>query len=107
MQEIKLKCPKAANKVFAVIDERRRSAENKVDYTDEDFAIIDYALSVLKDTYKVDKMYVNYRKKFAAIKLPHPVARSMSKLKAAERELAVYSCVKVVTEQGTIYRFPK
>jgi len=107
MQEIKLKSKTASNKVFAVIDERRRSAENKVDYTDEHFAIVDYALSVLADTYKVEKMYVNYRKKFAAIKLPHPVAHSMRKLKAAERDLSDYNCVKVVTEQGTIYRFPK
>jgi hypothetical protein len=107
MQEIKLKTKEASNKVFAVIDERRRSAENKVDYTEEHIAIIDYAYSVLADTYKVDKMYINYRKKFAAIKLPHPVAKSMRKLKAAERDLADYNCVKVITEQGTIYRFPK
>jgi len=107
MQELKLKTKKASNKFFAVIDERRRSAENKGSYTDEDHAIVDYALHVLGEAYKVEKMYVNYRKKFAAVKLPHPVARSMSKLKAAEKELAEYNCVKVVTEQGTIYRFPK
>ena len=106
MEEKKLKVMGAGGYArAAAIDAQKRNTNNKSLYSAQQIRDIESAASTLDYVaYFNEKIYVNYRKKFAAIKIDKPRVKSKKAVAMLEEEYLARGWEKVVTPQATIYR---
>ena len=57
--------------------------------------------------YDFDKSYINYRKKFIAVKLAKPTTKNWNLARDLDRQFNDRGYVKANTEQGMIIRIPR
>jgi len=88
----------------AARDASIRNCINRSLYTELELRKTQTAVDLLDMVYKYSKLYVNYRKKFIAIKITDAQARSRRQKQELEQLFADAGYSKVVTAQGTTYR---
>ena len=106
MQTIALDTKESSSKFFAFIDAKRKSTINATHYTDRQklrAEQIKSALDIMYDSHS----YIEFRKKWIAIKLDKPVVRDMHMLEEFEELWSNEGLTKVITSQGITYRIPQ
>lgn len=94
------------NKWFSAKDAKKRNAECCTLYTEEQKVRAErmkMALSLVYDSI----MFIDYRKKFIAVKVQAPQVTSSKQLALLELAYAEEGIKKVVTAQGVIYRIAR
>lgn len=106
MKEVNLDTQEAGNKAFAARDASIKSYAASTAYNE--------AQKVQAERVKVGlglvyggTVYINYRKKFIAVKVEYPIVRSKKDLRLLEKDYEAAGIVKAVTPQGVTYRIPK
>jgi hypothetical protein len=95
------------NAYKAALNAHYRNREMACTYTREQQCLAQRALDILDTAYSYANSYINYRKKFIAVKIAGQTARdrAISKQAVEILELKGYSVVK--TPQGIVVRIPR
>lgn len=97
----------APNKWWAAQDARMRNFAMSTKYTESQKIQAERMKLGLDMVYSSPKeIFINYRKRFIAIKIEKPTVRDRQNLKLLEAEYAERGIVKKVTAQGIIYEIP-
>ena len=96
----------ASTKWAASVDAVKRSSTEKLAYSDLQRLQAERMKIGLEMVYAND-VYINYRKKFIAIKVDHPSIKDLRNLRLLEQQYAGDGVVKCVSPQGVIYRIPR
>lgn len=107
MQVKFLNTEESENKVAAYQEARIRSYAASTHYTASEKLVAERIRMCLELVYYARDTYINYRKRFIAIKLDDARVTDRKGLKDLEQDLELRGAVKVITAQGITYRIPK
>ena len=102
-----LKTEESSNKLGAYLDARMRNHAGKSHYSYKDQTRAERMKLVLELVYNAKEIYINYRAKFIAVKVPGATVADKVSLSELESEWAEQGVTKAVTAQGVVYRIPK
>lgn len=97
----------SCNPFAAVLDARRRNIIMADGYSLMERNRADRIHMVLDTLYAHDGIYVNYRKKFIAIKIADPQVLDDVTLDRFEIEWQLQGIIRKITAQGIIYTIPR
>lgn len=106
MQATELDSKKAPLAWYAAQDAKVRSYAASTHYSNEQRLEVDRVKLMMEMMY-AGRVFVNFRKKFAVIKIEDARVREPKMLKELEAEYEERGYTKAVTAQGVIYRIPK
>ena len=93
----------------AAINAIYRDRENKMTYTPREQARAETVRDLVGIAFPTSECFINYRKKFIAVKISKPGKARMisSQAQMFEAVMEDYKATKVVTETSIVYRIPK
>jgi hypothetical protein len=93
----------------AAINAIYRDRENKMTYTPREQARAETFKDLVGIAFPASECFINYRKKFIAVKISKPSKARMisSQAQMFEAVMEDYKATKVVTETSIVYRVPK
>lgn len=106
MKSRSLDTVEADQKWVAVVDAKRRSYAHQTSYTDSQQALAERTKLGLEMVY-ANTIFLNYRKKFIALKIDKPQIKDKVNLRKLEKQYEDTGIEKVITAQGIIYRIKK
>ena len=92
---------------FVKQDVERLNAKWSATYTPKQRSAAQQALDLLDTAYHYQGAYINYRKKFIAVKLDRPIKRNKLYAATADAHFADKGYSKVVSPQGFVVRIPR
>ncbi len=92
---------------FVKNDVERLNAKWGPTYTARQRSAAQQALDLLDSAYHYQGAYINYRKKFIAVKLDRPIKRNRLYAATADAHFADKGYSKVVSPQGFVVRIPR
>ncbi len=95
------------NKRGAALNAHYRNREMAGTYTREQQCLAQRALDLLDTAYAYANSYINYRKKFMAVKIEGAIKRDKSMAKEAVSILEGKGYEVVTTPQGIVVRIPR
>lgn len=95
------------NKRGAAVNAYYRNRELACTYTREQQCLAQRALDILDCAYAYAQSYINYRKKFIAVKLEGALRRDRARAAEAVSILESKGYEVVVTAQGIVVRIPR
>jgi hypothetical protein len=108
MIEKELDTPSAGSYAFAASrDAKMKSYAASTHYSEVEKVTAERVKLGLEMVYSAKGVYLNYRKKFIAIKLDGARVRDRKNLAFLEQEYTAKGYTKSSTAQGIIYRIPK
>jgi hypothetical protein len=96
-----------SNKRGAALNAYFRNREMACTYTREQQCLAQRALDILDTAYAYAESYINYRKKFIAVKIAAPIARNKTMSRQAVEILEEKGYDVVSTAQGIVVRIPR
>lgn len=106
MKETETEYVASSTKWAASADASKRSSYESFSYSDTQKLQAERMKIGLEMVYAND-VYINYRKKFIAIKVDHPSVKDLRNLRLLEKQYEGDGVVKCVSPQGVIYRIPR
>ena len=91
----------------AAINAYYRNREMSASYTPAQQCLAQRALDLLDTVFSYSRSYINYRKKFIAVKVAHQTARDRGTAREALLILEEKGYTVVSTPQGIVVRIPK
>jgi len=95
------------NAYKAAVNAHYRNREMACTYTREQQCLAQRALDILDTAYAYANSYINYRKKFIAVKIAGQIARDKTISKQAVSILEDKGYEVVATAQGIVVRIPR
>lgn len=102
-----LKTEESSNKRGAYIDARMRNLVGKSTYSYSDQTRAERMKIVLELVYNARDIYINYRKRFIAVKVDGASVANSKNLRELEAEWTLQGITKAVSAQGVVYRIPR
>ena len=106
MQTSELETKRAPLAWYAAQDAKMRSYAASTHYSSQQKLEVDRVKMMMEEVY-AGRVFTNFRKKFAVVKIEDARVRLPKMLKELEAEYERRGYTKAVTAQGVIYRIPK
>lgn len=106
MNTVEIESTRAPRAWYAAKDAAIKSYAASTHFSNAQRLEVDRVRLVLDMAYS-GKVYVNYRKKFAVVKIENARVQDPKLLKELEQEYETRGYTKVVSKQGVLYRIPK
>lgn len=93
----------------AAINAIYRDRDNRLRYTPREQARAETVRDLVGIAFPTSECFINYRKKFIAVKISKPSRSRMitSQAQMFEDVMSDYGAVKVITDTSVVYRIPK
>lgn len=107
MKQSELDTRSSYNRFWAKKDINLKNSVEKSNYSSAQRTLAERIRQGLMLCYSNSGVFINYRKKFIAVKVNHGRVRDRFILSMLEHEYQQNGITKAVTGQGVIYRIPK
>lgn len=94
-------------KYAAIRDARMRNYAMSSSYSETQKVAAERMKLVIEMVYSAKGVYINYRKKFIAVKVEGAAVKDRKNLVLLEKDWDAQGYKKAVTDQGIVYRIPK